>query len=133
MMKVGAPEAREQKAILAAIREGIEFVLKSRKILLMFVVMSLINFLFTGPALVGIPVLARDKLPEGAAAYGLIMAAFALGTLLGAVAAMAIKVRPGRLGLVCAASVAIFGVSLAGLGPIGSTRGAWLSCWWPAY
>jgi MFS family permease len=121
MMRVGAPEAPEQKGILTAIGEGIGFVLKSRKIMLMFVVMSLINFLFTGPVLVGIPVLAKDRLPEGAAAYGLILAAFALGTLLGAVAAMAIKVRPERLGVVCAASVAIFGITLAALGLIGST------------
>lgn len=121
MMKVDAPQATEEKSILTSIREGIAFVVKSRKILLMFVILSLINFLFTGPVLVGIPVLARDRLPEGVAAYGLLMAAFALGTLVGAIATGVIKIKPANLGFVSTGCIAIFGFGMAALGLIGAT------------
>ena len=64
----------------------------------MFVIILLINFLFTGPVLVGIPVLAKDRLPEDAAAFGMLMAAFAIGNLVGALASGAIRLKPGNIG-----------------------------------
>jgi MFS family permease len=121
MMKTGAPRAAEQKSIVAAIGEGIAFIAKSRKILLMFLIMALINFLFTGPAFVGIPVLAKDRLPEGAAAYGLLMAALAIGTLIGALASGVIKVKPANIGFVSMGCIAFFGVGMAALGMISAT------------
>jgi len=47
----------------------------------MFLVLTAVNFLLIGPLLVGIPVLADQRLPEGAVAFGLLMSAFAGGSL----------------------------------------------------
>lgn len=121
MMKTGTPQVADDKGILAAIREGIAFIAKSRKIMLMFLIILLINFLFTGPVLVGIPVLAKDRLPEGAAAFGMLMAAFAIGNLIGALASGAIRLKPGNIGMVSTAVIGVFGVGMAVLGSIGST------------
>ncbi len=49
----------------------------------MFLVISAANFLLIGPLLVGIPVLADQRLPEGAVAFGLLMSAYAGGNLVG--------------------------------------------------
>ena len=48
-----------------------------------FTVIMVVNFLLIGPIMVGIPVLANQRLPEGATAFGLLMSAFAGGSLLG--------------------------------------------------
>ena len=121
MMRIDGPGAEDEGNMLAAIGEGIAFVARSRKILLMFVVMALINFLFTGPFLVGVPVLASDRLPEGAAAFGLLMAALALGSVPGAIAAGVIRTRPADVGLILTGCIAVFGLGMAALGLIGST------------
>ena len=47
----------------------------------MFLVIMAINFLIVGPLLVGIPLLADQRLPEGAVAFGLLMSAYAGGNL----------------------------------------------------
>lgn len=49
----------------------------------LFITMAAVNFLVTGPLLVGIPVLAAQRLPEGAMAFGVLMSASAGGGLLG--------------------------------------------------
>ena len=121
MMKTGTPQVANDKGIVAAIKEGITFIAGSRKIRLMFLIISLINFLFTGPVLVGIPVLAKDRLPEGAAAFGMLMAAFAIGNLTGALASSAIRLKPHNIGVVSTAVIGIFGIGMALLGSIGST------------
>ena len=47
----------------------------------LFITMAAVNFLVTGPLMVGIPVLANQRLPEGAMAFGLLMSAYAGGGL----------------------------------------------------
>jgi MFS family permease len=47
----------------------------------MFFVIMAVNFLLVGPLLVGIPVLADQRLPEGPVAFGLLMSAYAGGNL----------------------------------------------------
>jgi MFS family permease len=50
---------------------------------LIFLVIAAVNFLFVGPIMVGVPVLADQRLPEGALAFGLLMSGFAGGNLVG--------------------------------------------------
>ncbi|HZD44425.1 MAG TPA: MFS transporter, partial [Methanomicrobiales archaeon] len=121
MMRVEMPQVKTEEGILRSIQGGIGFVRQSRKILFMGLVILLINFLFAGPALVGIPVLAMNRLPEGVMAYGLLLAAFAIGNLLGSISSNAIKIRPSSLGYISAVCIGIFGIGMVGLGVIDAT------------
>ncbi|MEJ2750987.1 MAG: hypothetical protein P8183_24225, partial [Anaerolineae bacterium] len=64
---------------------------------LMFLVIAAINFLFVGPILVGIPVLADQWLAEGAVAFGMLMSGFAGGNLVGFVLAGALPRPNGKV------------------------------------
>jgi MFS family permease len=122
MMRVNLiqSEHEEVKDILYSIKEGVLFVRKTPKVLYMFVLISVVNFLFTGPFIVGIPVIANSRLAEGAAAFGIIMAAFGIGNLIGIIASGTIKIKPQKLGILTTIIVGIFGVFLALMGFISS-------------
>ena len=62
---------------------GLRFVWGNLTIRVMVIVIALANFLLTGPLMVGLPVLAATRLAEGAAAFGMILSAYALGNLAG--------------------------------------------------
>jgi MFS family permease len=87
-----------------------------------FAVLMAINFLLIGPIMVGIPVLADHRLPEGAMAFGLLMSAFAGGNLLGYLVAGSLP-RPNgaKLRLITIALFAGFGIVIGSLGTITST------------
>jgi hypothetical protein len=78
------------------------------------------NFLLSGPLAVGIPVVARLRLPEGAAAYGFIAAGWGGGNLLGALLAGVSRQTRG-LGLLLCLLFLAFGAGLAALGWATST------------
>jgi len=61
---------------------GLHYVWGHPTIRVLVIVIALANFLVTGPLVVGLPVLAT-QLPEGAAAFGLILSGYALGNLIG--------------------------------------------------
>jgi MFS family permease len=84
MIVTGKPAEDEPKEnLLASIRNGMRFLWNDWILRLMILSLTAINFLLMGPLLVGIPVLANQRLPEGAVAYGLLMSAFAGGNLVG--------------------------------------------------
>jgi len=89
---------------------------------LMFLVLTAVNFLLIGPLLVGIPVLADQRLPEGAGAFGLLISAFAGGNLIGYLIAGALP-RPGGTGMrtILVVLLAAFGVVIGSLGFISWT------------
>ena len=62
------------------------------------IVMSLAaNFFIVGPFEIGLPVIAYQRLPEGAAAFGILLSAFGGGSLVGlALGAMLPAPRPSR-------------------------------------
>jgi MFS family permease len=83
----------------------------------MFIIMAAVNFLFTGPLLVGIPVLAAQRLPEGAQAFGFLMAAYAGGNLGGYILAGALPKPTGRgLSVFVVALLVAFGAVLTVFG-----------------
>jgi MFS family permease len=89
---------------------------------LMFLVIMAINFLIVGPLLVGIPVLADQRLPEGAAAFGLLMSASAGGNLVGYLIAGSLPRASGKaMRLILIALLAAFGAVVGSLGFILST------------
>jgi len=73
--------AAQPASVLAAIKEGMAYIRESPVLSIMFVQLVAMNLLTTGPMNVGIPVLAKG-LPEGAAAYGLLMSAYGAGWLI---------------------------------------------------
>ncbi|MCB8980910.1 MAG: MFS transporter [Ardenticatenaceae bacterium] len=82
LTNTAANPANEETA-WAAIKVGLKYVWQDKALRLMFFIIAAVNFLFVGPMLVGIPVLADQQLPEGATAFGLLMSGFAGGNLVG--------------------------------------------------
>jgi hypothetical protein len=75
---------------LAAVAEGLRFAWSRPGFRWLVGMTATANFLIAGPLMVGIPVLAQTRFPQGAAAYGLILSAYAAGNLLGYLGAGAV-------------------------------------------
>ena len=101
-----------------------KYLWEDKALRLMFLVITAVNFLFVGPLLVGIPVLANQRLPEGAVAFGLLMSAYAGGNLAGYLLAGALPRPNGTMMRVfLVALLAVFGLVL---GSFGFIRSTWL-------
>ena len=112
----------KNEVIWSAIRNGWTYLWNHTGIRFMFAIMAAINFLFVGPLMVGVPVLADTRLPEGARAFGYIMSAFAGGNLVGLVLAGVLPRLSGRLlSSVILVILATFGLVLLGLGWLNTT------------
>jgi MFS family permease len=116
LMKGGraAAQHEEKQSVLASIGEGLRLVWSDPILRTMIIIISAINFLFTGPMGVGIPILA-NHLPEGAAALGAIFSGFGGGALVGAILGGTLP-RPRQLGITVMVLLAAAG---AGLGLFG--------------
>jgi hypothetical protein len=80
------------------------------------------NLLIVGPFEVGIPVLAYTRLPEGAAAFGLMASAFGLGSVAGLGAAAALPApKPAWFGTIALGAIGIAGLLLAATSAVYST------------
>ena len=115
-------ESKEAKGLWASILAGIKYLWADEVLRLMFLILAAVNFLLIGPLLVGIPVLADQRLPEGAVAFGLLMSAYSGGNLIGYFAAGSLP-RPsgGAMRAILIALLAGFGVVIGSLGFIPST------------
>lgn len=115
-----APRPQEEagvQGVWASLREGLRYAWQHPLLRTLLILIAAVNVLLTGPLLVGIPVLADARLPEGAAAFGLIMGAFAGGSLLGII--LAGMVRSTRAtGVLAVLLVAIFGVGMIAMSRI---------------
>ena len=69
-------DAANKESIWADILAGLKHMWDDQALRLIFLVIAAVNFLFVGPILVGVPVLADQRLPEGAMAFGLLMSGF---------------------------------------------------------
>ena len=117
-----AAGAAQPESVWASILEGIKYLWDDKAMRLMFLVITAVNFLFVGPLLVGIPVLADQRLPEGAVAFGLLMSAYAGGNLAGYLLAGTLP-RPSGKGMLVftIALLTVFGLVLGSVGFIRST------------
>lgn len=77
----------KDESLLRSIRSGVNHLFHDRGLFLFTVYVSVVMFLAYGPIFVGIPLLASERLPEGAAAFGLLMSAHSGGALLGIILA----------------------------------------------
>ena len=121
-MRGGGPgssstEPTPKESIWTAILSGLQWVWKDKPLRLIFWVIAAVNFLFVGPLLVGIPVLAARRLPEGATAFGLLMSAFSAGNLGGFLAAGLLPKPNGKhMRILLISLLAAFGLALGTMG-----------------
>lgn len=108
--------------VLESIRAGIAFVWNNPVMRMLFIVMSAANLLFVGPIDVGMPVLAKQRLPEGIAGFGILIAGYAGGNLLGTVLSGMLK--PTR-GFKAFTIILLFAFGIA-LMPFGWIPSAWV-------
>src|SRR5260221_9647997 len=105
-------QAGKQQNVIASIKAGFAYVWSRPVLRVLFLLLVAMNFLVLGPVIVGIPVLARTRLVEGAAAFGIIMSAFGAGALLGIVLSSVLPtVKPEHFG-----SMLMFIISFMGFG-----------------
>ena len=118
----GQEEPSGPRGILASIRTALDYVWNDSALRLVFLLLAAVNFLLIGPLLIGIPILAKTRLPEGALAYGMLMSAFSVGNLIGFVAAGALPRPDGhRIKAILITVLAGFSVVVGGLAFIHST------------
>ena len=114
--------APAKESVWASIQAGVRYVLTDKPLRFIFTVLMAVNFLLIGPIMVGIPVLADQRLPEGATAFGLLMSAFAGGNLLGYLVAGSLPRPDGvKLRLIMIALFSAFGIVIGSLGMISYT------------
>jgi MFS family permease len=117
-----AAESTPKENVWTSILAGMKYLWDDQALRLLFLVMMAVNFLFVGPLLVGIPVLASQRLPEGAVAFGLLMSAYAGGNLAGYLLAGSMPRPTGRtMQFLLIILLAAFGFALASFGFIRST------------
>jgi Na+/melibiose symporter-like transporter len=122
LIRPRAHTAQAHGSILEAIREGVRFVWRSPGLRAVIVLNLAGNLFIVGPFEVGMPFIAYSRLPEGAAAFGLVMAAFGGGSLLGLLVASILPApRPSRLGPVVMATLAIAGLGVAAVAQVHTT------------
>jgi MFS family permease len=112
----------ETTSVVEAIREAVRFVWDWPTLRAIVALSLLANLLIVGPMEVGLPVLAYVRLPEGAAAFGVIMSAFGGGSLIGYVAGATLpSPRPAALGSVVMVVLGTSGLGIAALALVDTT------------
>jgi MFS family permease len=110
-------ETAGEESVMASVVAGLKYVWADEPLRVMFMVLMAINFLLMGPLMVGIPVLANQRLPEGAAAFGILMSAFSGGNLIGYLLAGSMRRPDGKtMRLIIITMTAAFGVIIGSLG-----------------
>ena len=101
----------------AAIGDGVRNVWADEAMRFVFSVLIVVNLFVVGPLMVGIPLLAHQRLPQGAMAFGVLMGAFAVGNLTGILVAGATR-RPSSavMRAIVVGVLAGFGAVIASLG-----------------
>ena len=112
-----AAESASQESVWASILAGMRFLWSDKVLQLMFWILAAVNFLLIGPLLVGIPVLANQRLPEGAVAFGMLMSAYAGGNLGGYLLAGSLpRLSGAAMRILMISLIAAFGLVIGSLG-----------------
>ncbi len=111
--------------VLANVREGLRAHWRDPQLRAFISYMALVSVLVGGPLQVCLPLLARTRLSEGAAAYGIMMTSYGAGMLLGSLASVPVtRLARGQLGLMVLGVDALNGLAFAALAAIHSLPGA---------
>jgi MFS family permease len=115
-------DPKPQAGMLASIIDGLIYVWRDRALRRVFVIAGALSLLGEGPVFVGVPVLADTRLPEGPAAFGIIMSGFGVGSLIGILlAALLPRPSPRRLGLLMGIACCLVGLALLTFGLVAAT------------
>lgn len=110
---------------LHAVLDGLRFSMSTSIFRWLFGIVTVSNLLLMGPLMVGIPVLARTRFPEGAAAYGFILSAYAIGNVGGYLGAGAMpRPKSSMFTAVVVGLLVMFGAVIGSMAFITST---WLA------
>jgi MFS family permease len=107
--------ATDHPQVGAAVRDGLRYAFSDPAIRSLLILIAAINLAFTGPIIVGLPWLADMRFDEGPAAFGLLLAGWGVGALLGTIAAGSLT-RVTRLGHVMLGLAFVLGIGLMGIG-----------------
>ena len=119
--RVSAPPA-ETLRLWSSIHDGFRQLWDDEAMRFVFCVLAAVNLFAVGPLLVGIPLLAHQRLEAGAIAFGVLMAAFAIGNLAGYV--LAAVTRPPSsttMRVIVIGVLAGYGMVIASLGAVTQT------------
>lgn len=116
---------RESRAsaggVLAQVVEGIRSLWQDVQLRSFIAYMAFVSVLVMGPLQVGLPLFAKSRFSEGAAAFGWLMTANGAGMLLGSVMSTSVtRLLRGRLGIMVLSFDAAAGLALAVLSTVHS-------------
>lgn len=80
-------DAEEKSSMFAEVKQAVKWVWSVPAIRLGFIGVAVLEFFFQTPIFVGLPALTKDRFLEPAYVYGLIVAAYGAGALVGAITA----------------------------------------------
>lgn len=139
--EIGDDDSREKPHPLADLRDGFVFVVRTRWLLWTLLFASMWVLLAMGPMDVLLPFIARQRFAHGGQIYGFVLAAFGLGSALGA---LAVSARPlprryltvmmmlwsvGSLPLVIVGATWSFPVMAVAMFTVGLASGAGMVIW----
>ena len=105
------PEVNVAESIWGTLVEGLRYTWEDLPLRTFAILIGLVGLIFRGPFMVGIPVFANSYLPEGAAAFGIIMSALGVGSITGSIIAGTTRHPPPfRLGTLLLADCFFLGV-----------------------
>ena len=108
-------------SVLAQVAEGMKMLWQDVQLRSFIAYMALVSILVMGPLQVGLPLFAKTRFHEGAAAFGWFMTANGSGMLLGSVMSTSItRLVRGRLGVMILGFDAAAGLALATLSTVHS-------------
>jgi MFS family permease len=104
----------DQRSVIQSIAAGMRYLWQNEALRFILILIVASNFFIMGPMMIGIPVLAKTTLAEGAAAYGIVMSAFGGGALVGIILSGVLpRLNPARMGTILLTIQALMGVALA--------------------
>jgi MFS family permease len=109
----GEPKPRAAQSVWASIVAGLRYVLSDRPLSSLMLLAAALNFGMTGPASVGLVLVAQRQFGS-ASAFAALVSALAVGSLAGTIGAGAIKLRSHR-GLLLLGGAAVIGVLLGAI------------------
>ena len=115
-------KTEENKNVWSSISAGFVTMWEDVTLRAWFFIILALSLLFNGPMVIGIPLLADTRFPEGSTALGIIMSALGGGGLLGAILAGVLpRPRPRWLGSTLTMFIGMHGVGLILLNNVYST------------
>jgi MFS family permease len=105
--------ADKESNVLASIQGGLAYVWEDDILRGLFILLVALNLFVIGPFDIGVPVLAKRNLAEGAAAFGILMSAYGGGALLGIILAGVLpRPKPEWFGGVLLGVTGLLGICL---------------------